>query len=466
MHDPSSTDIMPTNMTDDVFLYLLTFNCTRTPVEISRFADHLFDALPLTDTSSSQSPPDLIALCLQEVAPIAYAFLGGSFLTPYLSRFNQVVDQAVARRWKDAHYTNVVTENVGMTALMVFARSDVAEHISNSAYAHVGLGLQQMGNKGAVGARLTYKSVSPAAASMDLTLVAAHLAPMEDAVQQRNGDWRAIVERLVFSRPSAATSSAHENSGETGDESERTALLRDSSTLTPDDDARSILIPTSYLFLAGDLNYRTSDTSPSKEDRARFPQAHADQSSTFHYSHLLKEDQLIREMKQSRTFHGLSEAPITFPPTYKYASAARQAARNTTIDDGEPEWLWTNTRWPSWCDRVLFLESPPGLDETARVKPLKYKALPLFPTSDHRAVALSALVPRRLPSGGDDATPAVAPFPIDPEWQRKRDAARTKELVVGGLAYLGWTWEGNGVLVASIVGILGTWLVLRSLFEG
>lgn len=460
-HRPSFS-IMPSKMADDILLYLLTFNCARNLVDIDRFADHFFDALPLTDTSISQSSPDVIAVSLQEVAPIAYAFLGGSFLTPYFARWNQVVDQAVARRWKDVHYVNLLTENVGMTALMVFARSDVAEHISTTASACVGLGLQQMGNKGAVGARLTYTSPGPDEVSTDLTLVAAHLAPMEDAVHQRNDDWRAIVERLVFERPGTARPT-HET-GETAEEPERTALLHESTSHAPED-LRGIFIPTSYLFLAGDLNYRTSDASPSKQDSARFPQAHADPTSALHYSHLLKEDQLIREMQQSRTFHGLSEAPITFPPTYKYTSAARQAAGNTNLDEGAQEWLWTSTRWPSWCDRVLYLESPPGLDRDAQVKPLAYKALPLFPTSDHRAVGFSALVPVRPASQGV-TTRTVAPFPIDSKWRRKRDAARTKEMVVGGLAYLGWTWEGNGVLVASIVGILGAWLVLRSLLNG
>ncbi|KAF9894091.1 hypothetical protein FE257_009064 [Aspergillus nanangensis] len=441
---------------DNLTVYFLTFNCARNLVDINWFAAHFFDALPLTDTSN---PPELIALSLQEIAPIAYSFLGGSFLVPYLARFNQVVESAVAKQWENTQYVNLKTKNVGMTALMVFARTDIAVQISSVVSAEVGFGLQEMGNKGAVGARVTYSLANDA--TMDLTFLAAHLAPMENAVGQRNDDWRSMVERLVFRRPIRAA----ERNPEVADDSESTALLHD-STATVDDEPDGIFNSTGYLFLAGDLNYRTSDVSPQKDDQSRFPKILADPTSSRHYSNLLKEDQLAREMGESRTFHGLSEAPITFPPTYKYTSAARQAACDTTLADESQEWLWTSTRWPSWCDRVLYLEYPLGTGSDGRVSPLRYTSLPLFPTSDHRAVALSISVPVRPMRPGDGATRLAAPFSIDPEWERKREVARKKELVVGCLAYFGCTWEGNAVLVSSIVGVLGAWLVLRSLLNG
>jgi hypothetical protein len=62
-------------------------------------------------------------------------------------------------------------------------------------------------------------------------------------------------------------------------------------------------------------------------------------------------------------------------------------------------------------------------------------------------------------------TGIVAPFAIDPTWRSRRDAARRKEIVVGVLAYLGLTWEGNGMVLASVVGLVGAWVVLRSIWE-
>lgn len=473
---------------DTLNLYILTFNCARNLVDVDRFAHHFFDSLPLTDNlnpSSSSPPPDLIVLSLQEIAPIAYAFLGGSFLTPYFAALTQVVNRAVAQRWDDVHYVNIVTDNSGMTGLMVFARSDVAEQVARLETARIGFGFQEMGNKGAVGARLGYlpssrreeDSGEGAPQPVELTFVATHLAPMEWAVERRNADWRSLVERLVFERQDGRvavgdTGAAGQGPGGTDDEdgSERTPLLpRDSTPASPvgqqqqPDSRRGIYVPTSYLFLAGDLNYRTADRPPHPGDRtSRFPRVNVETSDPRHYSHLLEEDQLSREMGQSRCFQGLSEAPISFPPTYKYSLAARHAVSKAVGDHAlSQDWQWTGTRWPSWCDRVLYLDQP-----GQPVQPLRYDALPLFPTSDHRAVALAVSVPARPTRQADTlAQLPAAPFPIDPDWARRRDAARRKELVVGCVAYLGLTWEGNGVLVAMVVGLCGAWLVLRSLLN-
>ncbi|GIC89707.1 putative inositol 5-phosphatase [Aspergillus udagawae] len=437
---------------DKLTVYILTFNCARNPVDIDLFAAHFFHALPHTVTSA----PHLIALSVQELAPIADAFLGGSYVTPYFTSFRQVVDRAAASRWEDAQYVTVSEEHVGMTGLMVFARSDVAGRIASVQTAGVGLGLQQMGNKGAVGARLRWSLES--GTTVPLTFVAAHLAPAEDAVERRNEDWRGIVERLVFEdRPIA-------------EESERASLLG-SSTTTGGGDGEGEgegdgdgVFTTGYLFLAGDLNYRTSNTMPQPADFGRFPLLDVDASNPLHYSRLLRDDQLSREREKSRCFHGLSEAPISFPPTYKYKLGAHEPR----------QWKFVHSRWPSWCDRILYLDS----SSTATVTPSRYDALPLFPTSDHRAVALAAALALRTVQAGpsdSESAPATdvqqpqqqptAPFPIDRDWKRKRAEARRKELVVGGLAYLGLTWEGRRILVGMVIGGLGAWFVLRSLLS-
>ncbi|RAK74284.1 putative inositol 5-phosphatase [Aspergillus fijiensis CBS 313.89] len=479
---------------DALNLYILTFNCARNLVDVDRFSHHFFDSLPLTDnlnaSSSSVPPPDLIVLSLQEIAPIAYAFLGGSFLTPYFDTLSQVVNRAVAQRWDDVHYVNIVTDNSGMTGLMVFARSDVAEQIAWLETARIGFGFQEMGNKGAVGARLGYLPPPSSSSSsrrdgeggaeetqqpVELTFVAAHLAPMEWAVERRNADWRSLVERLVFERQDSRAAVAGREPVETEENASESAPLlqeRSAEVASPvgqqqqqqQHDRRGIYVPTSYLFLAGDLNYRTADRPPKPGDRtSRFPRVDVETSDPRHYSHLLQEDQLSRERAQSRCFQGLSEAPISFPPTYKYSLAARHAVSKAVGGDHalSQDWQWTGTRWPSWCDRVLYL------DQAGQpVRPLRYDALPLFPTSDHRAVALAVSVPTRPMRPADAlAQRPAAPFPIDPDWARRRDAARRKELVVGCVAYLGLTWEGNGVLVATVVGLLGAWLVLRSLLN-
>ncbi|KAI9371361.1 Endonuclease/exonuclease/phosphatase [Aspergillus egyptiacus] len=435
---------------DALDLYFLTYNCARNFIDFNHFSRHFFDGVPDTDHFN----PALIVLSLQEIAPIAYAFLGGSFLTPYFAAFSQAVDRATVRL-NGARYVNIVTDNSGMTGLMVFARSDLVDELSPPSIARVGFGVYEMGNKGAVGARLSYNKQGSLGTGVDLTIIAAHLAPMENAVAKRNADWRSMVERLVFGGPDGVSHRVSEN----GDESEGAALLQNSN---PDSRHQGVFAPASYLFIGGDLNYRTADKLPAKEDYLQFPLADADLESPLHYSQLLKEDQLIREMQRSLCFHGLSEAPIAFPPTYKYHEEAQAAARDPSTADKDAEWKWTSTRWPSWCDRVLFLDTPPGLGDEAKIKVLKYDALPVSPTSDHRPVALSVSIPITERRALDEYE-TTAPFSIDPDWARKREAARQKEFLIGCLAYLGLTWEGRGMILASAIGILGVWFVVRSL---
>lgn len=458
---------------EDLNLYILTANCARERIDVDLFADHFFD--PLTKAGRDFSAPELIVLSLQEIAPIAYSFLGGSYLIPYFDALVRAVKQATAKQFNES-YKSVVRDHTGMTGLIVFARADVTDRISWTDTAHVGVGVQEMGNKGAVGARLGYVVDDHSASTVDLTFVAAHLAPMEDALEQRNSDWQSIVERLVFS-PQDPSSTKIEHGRFGGETDENAALLGEHrSPDQPEGTRRDLFAPNSYIFLAGDLNYRTSDVSPSKNDALQFPRRSVSREDTSHYSHLLEKDQLMREMRQGNSFHGLSEAPIDFPPTYKYSDAARQAARLGN-DSGDAEWKWSSHRWPSWCDRILFLDTPSGAGQDAsdrRVKPHTYDALPLFPQSDHRPVALAVSVPlvsslQHIPSSeSDHSNPSprsVAPFSIDPHWRSRRDTARRKEIAVGFLAYLGLTWEGNGLLLASTIGIIGAWVVLRSLWD-
>ncbi|KAJ5958661.1 Endonuclease/exonuclease/phosphatase [Penicillium vulpinum] len=444
---------------DALGVYVLTFNCAKNLVDVDAFADHFFDALPASGAGSSA--PDLIFLSLQEIAPIAYSFLGGSYLSPYFDGFHRAVQKASEKKW-DQHYVNFLTDNTGMTGLMLFARDDTLGKIAWIDTAHVGVGIQEMGNKGAVGARLGYVVQGHPSKTVDLTFVAAHLAAMEDSYQQRNMDWKSIVERLVFTHNSkrpAERSSVNEN----------TSLLDSAASAHAEGSRRDLFAPNAYLFLAGDLNYRTSNIGPSIKEIEQFPRRNVAPHHPSHYSHLLKNDQLVREMSYGRTFHGLSEAPIDFPPTYKYSNAAREAVRQGS-DTDDHEWKWSNHRWPSWCDRVLYIDTPSWVGEAGNVKPIAYDALPLFAQSDHRPVALVASVPLRSSDASNTENTglgprAVAPFSIDPNWKSKRDMARRKEIVVGAVAHLGLTREGNGLLLASLLGIIGAYFILRSMLE-
>ncbi len=368
--------------------------------------------------------------------------------------------------------------------MMVFARAECAGRIRWLETGGVGVGLQEMGNKGAVGVRMGYSTTKDAEEQQEeeeeaeagegevsLSFIAAHLAPMEDGLQRRNEDWEHIVRSLVFTpvRATAVAAATHAYGfSDLGIEENEPLLQGSPDNSTPP--SSGVYIPNTHVFLAGDLNYRTSDTKPDPHAYHFYPQPTTDATDPRHYSHLFKADQLTREIKAGKTFHGFSEDPINFPPTYKFSS--RQAPFSN--DDEVERWEWARHRWPSWCDRILFLSpltpsKPSSKSNLETLHTYGYKALPKVDTSDHRPVALSVSVPlRAIPRSsvdgeGGNETRIQPPFTIDPQWRQNRDWARKKEIVVGLLAYVGYTWEGNGVLLATLFGGVGGYLVLSSL---
>lgn len=402
-----------------------------------------------------------------------------------------------------------------MTAIMVFVLRDQTAQVRWLETAGVGVGVREMGNKGAVGVRMGYSIGG--GSTLELTFVSAHLAPMEDQLQRRNDDWRNLVRGLVFTpvSPSAVRSNTAQRLPQ--ESSDDTSPLLPAASPAEDSipPMSGLYTPTSHLIVAGDLNYRTAATKPSPNAHLTWPQPSSDPNAKRHYSHLLPSDQLKREMQAERTCHGLQEAPITFPPTYKYSHEARSAAaanpqrqNNDDDDDDGSHWYWSQHRWPSWCDRILYLDAPPWATSSSSEKKKKketptttasrvevqgYKALPLMASSDHRPVACSFSVPaeaipdppepnreeeREQGEGGEQQREGeedgarkpvdvrlVPPFGLNPCWMEQREAARTKEVVVGMGAYLALTWEGMGILLAVVFGALGGWAVIASLLQ-
>ena len=431
-------------------VYIVTFNCARTHIQPDVFAQYLFDAADLDG-----HPPGIVILSLQELAPISRAFLGSRWIKSYYDAFRLAVRLAS----RDVHYVNLLALNLGMTAMMVFVRQDVVASIEAVRTAGVGVGVHGMGNKGAVGVRLAYKC--PGNENVEVTFVAAHLAPSEDGVRNRNRDYEDIVRELHFS-------GTKELKALVEDDAESVPLLLDQTVSSDDFTAdEGLYSASSYLFIAGDLNYRTSDKAPESHDPTEnFPDSTAtDPSDPRHWSHLLAKDQLTAERKAGKTLYGLTEAPITFPPTYKY----QQDTSRPVIADVDTtttklnQWHWASHRWPSWCDRILYLDLPQTSSSKSQIAIHSYKSLPLFCTSDHRPVALRASLPLKpididgLPESDVRRT---SPAGLDPEWRVKYERARRKEYIVGVAAYLVTTGQGLvvlGVMVGAV--LLGGWMV-------
>ena len=441
-------------------VYICTFNCAREKVKPEVLARHLVNAWP------NSRGPDVLILSLQEIAPIAYSFLGGSYLIPYFDRFRYAIELAASSMPNGIRYTNIITRNVGMTAIMAFIPNDQANNVKWLETAGVGVGVHAMGNKGAVGLRMGYVYGEEL---IELTTLGAHLAPMEPGLKRRNEDWANIVRGLVFTPVNKNAVHTAKNSRGSQDNAGENEPLVPGSPDNSTSPTSGLYTPTSHLVLAGDLNYRTSQSKPSPADYQFYPQPTTDVTNPKHFSHLLKADQLLRELKAGRTCHGLKEAPIKFPPTYKY-SDKQQAVAET---DNGSTWDWAKHRYPSWCDRILYLDLPPWMkaeDPSASILVNSYTSLPLMSTSDHRPVTLSLSLPAKaIPvpteTAAADGWRIRPPLAIDPHWRESRTVARRKEIIVGLISFLGLTWEGRMALLAAVIGALGGWFIVMSILE-
>ncbi|KAI9894614.1 MAG: hypothetical protein M1814_001969 [Vezdaea aestivalis] len=404
-----------------MLIYTLTFNCGRLPVSAPALAPHLFAAL------QSGSPlPDLLFLSLQEIAPLAHSFWGGRILDSYFEPFLDAVELAafaaspsssVASDEDEDIYTLSAIHNIGMTAGLLFVKSTSTHTINGIDVAALPVGFfGNMSNKGAVGIRIALSSSTQHTGETLLTFIAAHLAPGEENSEQRLQQWDSIMRYLTF-RQHIHTACR------------RSELLGLSS---------SLYHPASHLILAGDLNYRTSATSPSQDDVHSLPHPASPFSA---FRPLLEQDQLSYLLRSGTTLHGLSEAPISFPPTYKH----------TITSSAKPQhWRWAAHRWPSWCDRILWLPT------LGRVESLGYEALPLLPSSDHRPVALALEVQEgRWGVEELEMEDVRRDAPVEPLGEGNgvvRGVARVGEVGIAGALWGVGTWEGECLIAALVVG--------------
>ncbi|GMT36545.1 hypothetical protein PFISCL1PPCAC_27842, partial [Pristionchus fissidentatus] len=119
------------------------------------------------------------------------------------------------------------------------------------------------------------------------------------------------------------------------------------------------------LIWLGDLNYRVNSqvNGLSNSDVRRI-------ASSSEMTKLTKFDQLREQQLFGRVFVGFKEAPIAFPPTYKYDIGTH---------------LWDSSekaRCPAWCDRVLWWTS----DDGTKMSATSYTSVQSVTLSDHKPV--------------------------------------------------------------------------------
>ncbi|KAJ2823893.1 hypothetical protein GGI24_003554, partial [Coemansia furcata] len=309
----------------------------RAPASSSALASWLGFIPKDSGQTALASLPELLVLGFQELDVRAEAFV-----------YNNAVKDV---EWTDAiegcmgstqhAYRKLASKQLIGMFIMVYARMDVAELVSDVQATSVGCGIMGMvGNKGAVAVRAVYMDTP-------LCFVCSHLAHDATQVDRRNSQFHDLCKRLLFSGKDGAPAAdplVPLNLGIHGTESAAGRPLT--------------VFEHSYLVWLGDLNYRLAiDTGDMADIIARGE-----------HQSLLGLDQLRIAMMNKQAFAGFEEAEITFAPTYKYVLGT------STYDEG---------RRPAWCDRVLWWTRP-GCE--GGMRSLSYDSVDSVTTSDHKPV--------------------------------------------------------------------------------
>jgi phosphatidylinositol-bisphosphatase len=234
--------------------------------------------------------PDVYAIGLQEVVDLNGANLvvtSVKSIEPWLEQIKECIGQ---------QYKIICFKQLVGIFLVVYVRAELFEHVSESFYDTVGVGVMGVGgNKGAVAIRFKLYNSS-------ICFVCSHLAAHQHNVQGRNSDFHNISQRLKFEG--------------------RVIDIRDHD----------------YLFWLGDLNYRI-DVEDAWDD-SWFDRM----NTTEGINTLLQMDQLNNERASGNVFDGYLEGKIDFKPSYKYQAGTDEYERR-------PE---KKFRIPAWCDRILW----------------------------------------------------------------------------------------------------------------
>lgn len=224
-------------------------------------------------------------------------------------------------------YVRLACKQLVGVYITVWATVDVASHTRdvrvNTVSTGINLGVGILGNKG--GAAVWMKVYAT-----PVVFICSHLSAgtKEGDELKRSEDFNEILSKLSFQAPPTASS--------------------DGSSL------RAATVADAFAAVwIGDLNYRLN----LPDDVVRSAIAAGD------HARLMSGDQLRLEQSAGRAFVGWTEAPVTFPPTYKYrpgtnvySGAAGPMEPTEPGEEGVPVSMKEEKkkRTPAWCDRVLW----------------------------------------------------------------------------------------------------------------
>ncbi|GJN94692.1 hypothetical protein Rhopal_007783-T1 [Rhodotorula paludigena] len=266
--------------------------------------------------------------------------------TPYREEVWRTALEAALRTRTDVSYEKLHSRQLVGALMLVYVREDVKHRVSDVSSASMATGLLGLvANKGVVGVRLRYRDAP-------LTFLNSHLAAFVQNTAQRNAQFRDTAAQLVFPRSSSSSTGAVAE-GWTPD-------LRPGKS-TPAGEGWSVWECEALVWM-GDLNYRVD-----------LPRADVDRMvKNKEHELLLHFDQLRIQKQHGLAFQDFEEAPITFPPSFKFDVGTQ------IYDTSEKQ------RVPSWTDRILYL----GMRrDSVRVLDNTYTSHPNVTMSDHKPVS-------------------------------------------------------------------------------
>ncbi|GAA5833149.1 hypothetical protein JCM11251_005161 [Rhodosporidiobolus azoricus] len=263
--------------------------------------------------------PDLIIFNFQELVDLSDLGLAARTalfasqnhdVTGRYHRWHKILEEAVIRHLGTMYSTVKADKLVGLYTV-VFARHELRSQIRDLATHRIKSGFDEFyGNKGSLMLRLVLDNSS-------ICLVNSHLAAGKQHHAERERDLISVLDGAKqFPKSADLLHHAYVGGGDG-------TAVRDCE----------------MVFFVGDLNFRL--------DLPRSEVLHTLSTSSSLESaitHLMPHDELsiLRQSHPSFRLRTFEEAPILFPPTYKYD-------HGTDVYDSSAK-----QRTPSWCDRVLW----------------------------------------------------------------------------------------------------------------
>jgi phosphatidylinositol-3,4,5-trisphosphate 5-phosphatase 2 len=231
----------------------------------------------------------------------------------------------------DCEYEKIASETLWGIRMLILVKEEHSKKISHVEHAIVRTGIgNKLGNKGAVGISFYFNNTS-------LGFISAHLTSGTEKCNRRNQNYHDILKGMVPLK--------HKNMSQF-----------------------DLTHQFNHLFFFGDLNYRVPINS---EEIIMF-------AKNENLAPIYCADQLKGEMEKKKVFVGFEEAPILFPPTYRFAKGHRTMDHYVYV---KKKRSGDRINEPSYCDRVLWKSYP-----DSRISNTSYGCTCDITTSDHSPI--------------------------------------------------------------------------------